>query len=275
MERINDVLDTPREQEGEVVRAAPRLEGGVAAERVSFAYGSKAPVVVRDVSLDIHRGQHVAIVGRSGSGKSTLAHLLLALYRPREGQVSYDGVDLAELEVRSVRRQLGIVTQQPYLFASTVRENIALNDPSLPLEAVVEAARLACMHDDIMAMPMGYETPLLDGGSSLSGGQHQRIALARALAMRPAILLLDEATSDLDTITERGVYENLAQLGCTTIVIAHRLSTIRNADLILVMDGGRIVERGDHHELMTTNGLYCQLVAAQASLTGKDSGQRR
>jgi ATP-binding cassette, subfamily B, bacterial len=177
--------------------------------------------------------------------------------------------------VRSVRRQMGIVTQRPYLFGSTIRENIALTDPDLPLEAVIEAAKLACIHDDIANMPMGYETRLLDGGSSLSGGQHQRIALARALVHKPAILLLDEATSELDTITERKIYENLSDLDCTLVVIAHRLSTISDADLILVMDGGRIVERGGHRELMTTRGSYRRLVAAQSKLLVDGSEQHR
>lgn len=265
MERINDVLDTPQEQEGEAVRAAPRLEGSISAQGVSFAYGPMAPIVVRDVSLDLYPGQHVGIVGRSGSGKSTLAHLLLALYRPREGQVLYDGMNLSELELRSVRRQLGIVTQHPYVFAATVRENIALSDPSVPLEEIVNAARVACIHDDIVAMPMGYETVLLDGGSSLSGGQHQRIALARAVVHRPAILLLDEATSELDTITERNVYENLARLHCTIVVIAHRLSTIIDADAIFVMNSGEIVEHGTHGQLVALGGLYADLVNAQAT----------
>jgi ATP-binding cassette subfamily B protein len=222
--------------------------------------------VVREVSLDIRPGQHVGIVGRSGSGKSTLAHLLLGLYDPTSGRILFDGTDLAQLEARSVRRQLGIVTQRPYLFASSIRENIALTDPSLPLDAVVEAAKLACVHDDIATMPMGYDTVLLDGGSSLSGGQHQRIALARALVHRPSILLLDEATSELDTITEQTVYENLSALSCTTIVIAHRLSTIAGADLILVMDDGRIVEHGTHEELSALGGTYRKLIDAQTEL---------
>jgi ATP-binding cassette subfamily B protein len=223
--------------------------------------------VVRNVSLDIHPGQHVGIVGRSGSGKSTLAHLLLGLYRPTEGRIYFDGHDLAGLDVRSVRRQLGIVTQHPYVFGSSIRHNIALTDPGLPLEAVAEAARLSCIDADIQAMPLGYDTPLHDGGGSLSGGQRQRIALARALVSRPAILLLDEATSDLDTVTEEMVYRNLAAVRATTIVIAHRLSTIRNADVIIVMDNGRIAETGTHHELLARRGAYWALAHAQSSMT--------
>jgi ABC-type bacteriocin/lantibiotic exporter with double-glycine peptidase domain len=266
------VLDTPREQEGESARPAPRLRGHVRAEDVSFAYGPLAPTVVDHVSLDVRPGQHIGIVGRSGSGKSTLAHLLLGLYQPSSGRIEFDGVDLADLDLGSVRRQLGIVTQRPYVFASSIRENIALTDPSLPLDAIAEAARLACIDDDVAAMPMGYDTLLADGGASLSGGQRQRIALARALVQRPSILVLDEATSELDTVTEQVVYDNLAALSSTTIVIAHRLSTIRNADLILVMDEGRIVESGTHAELLAKGGHYQQLVSAQASLANGRPG---
>ena len=267
MQRINDVLDTPREQHGEDVRPAPRLSGQIRADDVSFSYNTLAPTVVSNVSLEIQPGQHIGIVGRSGSGKSTLAHLLLGLYRPTSGRIEFDSQDLAELDAGSVRRQLGIVTQRPYLFGSSVRQNIALINPDLAVEAVIEAARIACVHDDIMAMPMGYDTKLHDGGASVSGGQRQRIALARALAHRPSILLLDEATSELDTVTEQKIYTNLDTISATTIVIAHRLSTIRNADLILVMDEGRIVETGTHEQLVARQGLYSALVHAQSSGT--------
>jgi ABC-type bacteriocin/lantibiotic exporter with double-glycine peptidase domain len=263
MQRINDVLDAPKEQQDRHVRRAPTLSGRIAAEDVSFRYSRLAPLVVEDVSLEVEPGRTLAIVGRSGSGKTTLGRLLLGLYQPESGRILYDGIDLGELEARSVRTQLGIVTQRPYLFGTSIRQNIALTDPSLDLDAVVRAARLACIDEDIAAMRMAYETIMVDGGASLSGGQRQRIALARALAHSPSILLLDEATSELDALTERAVYNNIADLGCTAIVIAHRLSTIAGADLIIVMEGGRIVERGTHEELLELRRRYHELVASQ------------
>jgi ATP-binding cassette, subfamily B, bacterial len=272
MERINDVLDAPREQEGRIVAIADRLTGRVQADGVSFAYGGPlAPLVVNDVSLEVQPGQLVGIVGRSGSGKSTLACLLLGLYPPMSGRILFDGRDLAELDLKSLRGQIGIVTQRPYLFGGTIRRNIALSNPEMTHEMVVDAAKLACIHDEIVAMPMGYDTPLIDGGASLSGGQRQRIALARAAAHHPTILLLDEATSDLDSVNERMVQHNLSALGCTRIVIAHRLSTIADADLILVMDEGRIVQRGTHDELMALPGAYREQVVAQLGSRSPDA----
>lgn len=269
LERIDDVLATPREQDRERVRRARRLSGGIRLEEVSFRYAPGSPLVVRDISLDIEPGRFVALVGRSGAGKSTLANLLLGLYGPTEGKIFFDGVDLGELDLRSVRGQLGIVPQHPYLFGLSIRANIALSDPTLPLSRVVEAARRAHIHDEIIAMPMGYDTPLADAGASLSGGQRQRIAIARALVHRPAILLLDEATSSLDALSEGAIHQEIASLSSTRVVIAHRLSTVRDADLILVMEGGRVVEQGDHLSLMEQGGLYRDLVSRQVELEGR------
>ncbi|MBI4511350.1 MAG: peptidase domain-containing ABC transporter [Deltaproteobacteria bacterium] len=265
IERIDDVFETEPEQDRTKVQVAPKLSGRIMLDKVSFRYGPTTPLVVQEVSLRIEPGQFVAIVGRSGSGKSTLASLLLGLYKPTSGRIMYDGIDLADLEIRSVREQLGIVVQRPYLFGTSIRANIALSDPTIPLDRVVEACRLAQIHDEVTEMPMGVETLLLDGGASLSGGQRQRVALARALVRRPAILLLDEATSALDAVTEAKVQVELSRLKCTRIVIAHRLSTIVSADLILMMEDGRVVEQGTHAELLKRNGKYGQLVAAQVA----------
>ncbi len=178
----------------------------------------------------------------------------------------YHGHHLSGRDLVSVRRQIGVVTQGARIFGTTIRSNIALADPALPPEAVVEAAKQAEIHEEILALPLGYDTLLIDGGASLSGGQRQRIALARALVQKPSILLLDEATSDLDTITESAIMRSLGQLSCTRIVIAHRLSTVVDADLILLLDSGRITETGTHRELLARGGDYAELVAAQADL---------
>jgi ABC-type bacteriocin/lantibiotic exporter with double-glycine peptidase domain len=269
IERIDDVFDTPPERDPAKPGQPAKLRGGIELERVSFRYAATSPLVVKDVSVRIEPGQFVAIVGRSGAGKSTLANLLLGLYLPTSGRVIYDGADLADLDLQSVRGRMGVVPQEPAFFSTTLRANIALRDPTLPLEPIIEAARLARLHEDIMAMPMGYDTPLVDRGASLSGGQRQRLALARALVHNPAVLLLDEATSALDAITESRVQEALASLSCTRIVIAHRLSTVVDADLILVMDEGQLVESGKHEELLLRRGAYAELVRAQIEKTGR------
>jgi ATP-binding cassette, subfamily B, bacterial len=261
--RLDDVLNTPTEVAGRDLRPAPRLTGAVRAEGLTFGYTPHGPPAVDGVDLDIQPRQVLAIVGRSGSGKSTLGRLLLGLYPPSSGRVLLDEIDLATMHPRSVRSQIGVVTQNPYIFGLSIRDNLILGDPSLPLHRLEAAAELAGVADDIHAMPMGWETPLVDGGASLSGGQRQRLALARALAPQPRILLLDEATSNLDTVTEAQVHANIAALGCTVIVIAHRLATVIDADRIVVMDAGRVVEVGCHHDLLAARGHYAQLVAGQ------------
>jgi ABC-type bacteriocin/lantibiotic exporter with double-glycine peptidase domain len=265
IERLDDVFEALPEQAGAVVKEAPELRGALRAEAVSFQYSRAAPFVVEDVSVDVRPGKMLAIVGPSGSGKTTLAHVLVGLYPPARGEVYLDDEPLSALDVHSVRRQLGVVTQDPYLFATTLRENIAFGRPDATLEEVVEAAECAQIAQDIVAMPMQFDTIAGEGGGSLSGGQRQRIAIARALCSRPRILLLDEATSHLDVVTEAAVHRAIDALGCTRIVIAHRLSTVARADKILVMDRGKVVQQGTHRALLARKrGLYAALVAGQS-----------
>ncbi|MFB2979612.1 ATP-binding cassette domain-containing protein [Microseira sp. BLCC-F43] len=212
----------------------------------------------------------VAMVGRSGAGKTTISKLILGLYPPSEGKVLIDGYDVTSLSLRSLRRHIGVVDQDSFLFGSTIRENISVGHPESSLEDIMEAAKLAGAHDFIKEMPMGYETQIGEGGGMLSGGQRQRLAIARALLGNPRLLILDEATSHLDAESERIIQNNLTKImqNRTTFVIAHRLSTVRNADLILVLDRGILVESGTHDQLMAKRGQYFYLNQQQLSSIG-------
>jgi ATP-binding cassette subfamily B protein len=263
LERVADVVEAEPEQDVQTVKQPPRLVGHIELEHVSFQYDPNSALVLKDINLEIKPGQKVAIVGRTGSGKSTLGNLLLGLFIPTKGEIFYDKLPLRSLNYQAVRSQFGVVMQEASIFSGSIRENIALNNPNMNMEQVIKAACLAAIHDDIMEMPMEYETFVSEGGNALSGGQRQRLALARALANSPAIILLDEATSSLDVVTEHIVERNMSRLSCTQIIIAHRLSTIRNADVILVLHDGEIVERGTHAELLRRNGYYARLIQSQ------------
>jgi len=262
-DRLDDVLCSEPEQPPGVPRAKIVLQGDIVLEDVCFRYGPQMPFALDKVSLTIRKGQRVAIVGPSGSGKSTLARLLVGLHSPDSGRVLYDGNDLRTLDLQGVRSQIGSVLQDVYLFNTSIRDNIALACPDRPLDDVVSAARLAQIHDRIMALPMQYESLVTDSGRSLSGGERQRVALARALVNKPPILVLDEATSAIDAVNERRVQLALAGLRCTQVIIAHRLSTIRDADIIVVLGNGTVVETGVHDELVERGGAYAELLSGQ------------
>jgi ATP-binding cassette subfamily B protein len=261
LERLDDVLTTPTEPSGS---ADPgRLRGAIELNDVNFSYSPTEPPTLQDISVRIRAGEKVAIVGPSGAGKSTLARLLLGMHLPSSGTIAFDGRDLCKLQLQKVRDQMGVVLQDTFLFDDTVRANLSLKDEELPLERLHAAAELACVREVIDAMPDGFASRLGDNGNVLSGGQRQRLNLARALARDPAVLLLDEATSSLDLETERRVHANLASLGCTRILIAHRLATVQDADRILVLHGGRIVQEGTYDELAAREGLFRSLVHAK------------
>ncbi|MCX5115779.1 peptidase domain-containing ABC transporter [Micromonospora sp. NBC_00362] len=263
LERIRDVMDEAAEQDRSTSQPPGRISGQVTLSGVGMRYSANAAWAVRGVDLSIPAGAKVALVGRTGSGKTTLAKTIIGLYVPSEGEVRFDGRLLQDLDFRELRRWCGMVTQEPALFAGSVRDNISLGHPSASYDEVVLAAERAQIHDEIMAMPMAYETRLTEGGGGLSGGQRQRLALARALVHNPPLLLLDEATSHLDVVTERRVDDILSALSCTRIVIAHRLSTVLNADLIGVMEEGSLVEQGTHDELIAHGRYYEALIRDQ------------
>ena len=239
------------------------ISGNIEMEHVSFRYSEDLPYVLDDLSLKIRAGEYVAIVGRTGCGKSTIMRLLLGFEKPEKGAVYYDGKDIGNLDLPSLRRRIGTVTQDAGLFQGDIYSNIVISAPDLTLKDAWEAAEKAGIADDILAMPMGMYTVISEGHGSISGGQRQRIMIARAIAPKPNLLLFDEATSALDNKTQRQVSEALDSMGCTRVIIAHRLSTVRHCDRILVLDGGRIIEEGSYEELIKKEGFFAELVRRQ------------
>jgi subfamily B ATP-binding cassette protein HlyB/CyaB len=269
VERLGDILNTAPEPRFNPARAAlPAIRGDITFDHVVFRYRIDGPEVLHDVSFSVSAGQVIGIVGPSGSGKSTVAKLIQRLYIPERGRVLVDGVDLAMVDTSWLRRQVGSVLQESVLFNQSIRDNIALPDPSMPIEQVVEAAKLAGAHDFILELPEGYDTVVGERGASLSGGQRQRIAIARALVTNPRILIFDEATSALDYESERVIQENMQRIaqGRTVIVIAHRLSTVRRSHRIITIDRGRLVEDGTHDELIKKGGRYATLHRVQSDI---------
>ncbi len=262
LKMINPILQAEPEIAGSK-KALQRFGGAVELSHVSFRYLEGQPLVLDDLSLKIRPGDYVAVVGRTGYGKSTLIRLLLGFERPQRGAVYYDGQDLNTLDLRSVRRHIGVVTQDGKLFQGSVFSNIAISCPTLTLQEAWEAAEMAGIAQDIRDMPMGMHTILSEGEGGISGGQRQRLMIARAIAPKPRLLMLDEATSALDNITQKQVSAALGELKCTRIVIAHRLSTIRQCNRILVLSDGRIAEDGTYDQLLTQGGIFAGLVARQ------------
>lgn len=267
VKRLGDILNTPREPGFNPNRSRlPALQGQITLDHVRFRYRPDGPVILDDVNLQVRPGEVIGIVGRSGSGKSTITKLVQRLYVPEGGRVLVDGVDLAMIDTAWLRRQIGVVLQENFLFNRTIRENIALVDPSVPMERIIAAAKMAGAHEFIVELSEGYDTLVGEQGSNLSGGQRQRLAIARALLNNPRILIFDEATSALDYESERLIQDNMNKIcrGRTVFIIAHRLSTVRQCNRIIVMEKGRIVEQGNHDQLLEQNGYYAKLHSYQS-----------
>ncbi len=262
LEMVDPILKTAPEV-SENKRVVEKISGAIELNNVSFRYSPDTPQIIDNLSLKIRAGQYVAIVGKTGCGKSTLMRLMLGFETPQKGAIYYDGKDLATLDLKSLRRKIGVVMQNGKLFQGDLYSNIAVSAPGLSLEDAMKAAEAAGMAEDIQNMPMGLHTIVSEGGGGISGGQRQRLMIARAIAPKPKLLMFDEATSALDNLTQKQVSQSLDSLKCTRIVIAHRLSTIRQCDRIIVLDKGRIVEDGTYEQLISQNGFFAELVERQ------------
>ena len=265
MMKINDVYRYPLDPEktltAETMKAIPpKLSGRLELKQVNFGYSRTLPKLIKKLNLKLEPGRRVAIVGRSGSGKSTLAKLVSGLYQPWSGQILFDGVPSTEIPREVFAQSVAVVEQEIFLLEGTVAENIALFNPNVPRHDIIQAAKDAMIHEDIALMRGGYDAMLEEGGYNLSGGQRQRMEIARALAANPSLLILDEATSALDPVTEQEIMKNIRRRGCACFIVAHRLSTIRDCDEIIVLEKGRVVQRGTHETLMEEDGYYRKLI---------------
>ena len=274
LERLADIVDTPQESTEIDKKNIPlsSIKGKVSYKNVSFRFTDKGPLQLSNVSLNVSQGEFVAVVGQSGSGKSTLTKLLTRLYEPLSGEILIDDMDIAKVELYSLRRQIGIVPQDSLLFEGSVQDNIALSNPEATSDEVIAAARVASAHEFIMSLPSGYASSVGERGGSLSGGQRQRIAIARTILQNPRLLIMDEATSALDYQTERLVSLNIMERfrGKTVFFITHRLNSIVHADKIIMMNDGQIEEVGTHQELISMRGRYYALFSQQGASPDSD-----
>jgi ABC-type bacteriocin/lantibiotic exporter with double-glycine peptidase domain len=265
-DRIGDVLRQPIDpmlDQSREIGPMPTFSGRVEVDKVSFGYSPITQPQLADVSLSIKPGARIGIVGGSGSGKSTLGRLLVALAAPQAGEIRLDGVALDRIENTALRTMVGYVDQTTVLISGSVRENLTMWDSSIPEERIVAAARDAAVHEVIASRPNAYDSKLTENGGNFSGGERQRLAIARALVSDPCLIVLDEAMSALDAVAEMNIVDNIRRRGCTCVLIAHRISAVRDCDEILVLDEGRVVERGGHAELLASAGRYSKLVGAQ------------